>query len=106
VASEVARGYRHRGLDINLRSGPQMLEYEAIVARIAADRPGCLLDWGAGFGQVTAMLRDAGVDVTAFDYQPGVEDGVHPLERSPGSRCTCRATRARFPSMTRPSTPC
>ena len=84
MASEVARGYRHRGLDINLRSGPQMLEYEAIVARIAADRPGRLLDWGAGFGQVTALLRDAGVDVTAFDYQPDVEDGVHPLERYPG----------------------
>jgi ubiquinone/menaquinone biosynthesis C-methylase UbiE len=80
----VAGGYRHRGLDINLRSGPQMLEYEAIVARIAGDRPGRLLDWGAGFGQVTAMLHDAGVDVTAFDYQPDVEDGVQPLERYPG----------------------
>jgi SAM-dependent methyltransferase len=83
-ASEVARGYRHRGLDINVRSGPQMLEYESIVARIAADEPGRLLDWGAGFGQVTAMLHAAGVDVTAFDYQPDVEDGVHPLERYPG----------------------
>lgn len=78
------RGYHHRGLDINLRSGPQMLEYQAIVARIAHDRPGRLLDWGAGFGQVTALLHDAGVEVTAFDYQPGVERGVQPLERYPG----------------------
>jgi ubiquinone/menaquinone biosynthesis C-methylase UbiE len=60
-----------------------MLEYEAIVARIARDRPGRLLDWGAGFGQVAAMLHDAGVDVTAFDYQPGVEDSVEPLARYP-----------------------
>ena len=61
-----------------------MLEYESIVARIARERPGRLLDWGAGFGQVTALLHDAGVEVTAFDYQPGVEQGIQPLERYPG----------------------
>ena len=60
-----------------------MLEYEAIVDQIARDRPGRLLDWGAGFGQVSALLHGAGVDVTAFDYQPDVEDCVQRLERYP-----------------------
>lgn len=60
-----------------------MLEYQAIVARIARDRPGRLLDWGAGFGQVSALLHRAGVDVTAFDYQPGAKGVVQRLERYP-----------------------
>jgi len=60
-----------------------MLEYEAIVARIARDRPGRLLGWGAGFGPVSALLYRSGVDVTAFDYQPDVEDGIQPLARYP-----------------------
>jgi len=50
-----------RGEDVNLRSAPQVLEYEAIVARIAADRPSRVLDWGCGWGQVSDMLRRAGL---------------------------------------------
>jgi SAM-dependent methyltransferase len=57
-----------RGIDVNLRSGPQMREYELIADRIAADRPGRVLDWGCGLGQVTAFLRARGVDTEAFDY--------------------------------------
>src|SRR5207245_3069702 len=49
-----------RWRDVNLRAAPQFLEYEAIVARIAADRPGRILDWGCGWGQVTALLVRAG----------------------------------------------
>jgi ubiquinone/menaquinone biosynthesis C-methylase UbiE len=60
-----------------------MREYHSIVAEIAADRPGRLLDWGAGLGHVSALLHDAGVEVASFDYQPGVEDGVQPFERFP-----------------------
>ncbi len=60
-----------------------MLEYDAIVRRISRDRPGRLLDWGAGFGQVSALLHKSGVDVTAFDYQPDVVDRVQPLARYP-----------------------
>src|ERR671916_1714757 len=73
-----------RGSDVNIRSGPQMREYEAIVRRIAADRPGRILDWGCGFGQVSHLLKRAGIDVEAYDYRPdavGVERRV--LERFP-----------------------
>jgi SAM-dependent methyltransferase len=48
-------------------------EYDAIVQRIANDRPGRLLDWGCGYGHVAAKLRQAGVDVTAFEYLPTLE---------------------------------
>jgi len=72
-----------RGGDSNLRSGPQMEEYRAIARRIGADHPGRVLDWGCGYGQVTDLLWRAGLDVTAFDYQPGIEAGMRPLERYP-----------------------
>ncbi len=58
-----------RGIDVNLRSAPQMLEYAAIVERIVLDDPGPVLDWGCGLGQVSALLLRAGADVTSFDYR-------------------------------------
>jgi ubiquinone/menaquinone biosynthesis C-methylase UbiE len=74
-----------RGLDVHLRSEPQMLQYRAIVDRIAVDDPGRTLDWGCGFGQVSHLLREAGVDVVAFDYRPDrAAPGLEPLERYPG----------------------
>jgi ubiquinone/menaquinone biosynthesis C-methylase UbiE len=73
-----------RGHDVNLRSGPLQREYESIVARIAADAPGRVLDWGSGYGQMSHLLKEAGVDVTAFDYWPDTEvDGFRALERYP-----------------------
>jgi SAM-dependent methyltransferase len=73
-----------RGLDVNLRSGPQMREYAALADRIARDRPDRVLDWGCGWGQVTALLRDHGVDVHAFDYRPSAPaPGEARLERFP-----------------------
>ena len=61
-----------------------MREYRTIVARIASDRPRRILDWGCGWGQVTQLLREQGLDVTGFDYKPDLEqDGVHPLPRYP-----------------------
>lgn len=73
-----------RGVDVHLRSAPQLLQYRAIARRIAADRPGRLLDWGCGFGQVTKLLRDEGVDATPFDYREGLEEPtVEPLELYP-----------------------
>jgi SAM-dependent methyltransferase len=78
-----------RGTDVNLRSGPQMREYEALVDRIAADGPGRLLDWGCGWGQVTALLRERGVDVRPYDYRPEEPAaGEAPLERYPEIVCT------------------
>jgi len=58
-----------------------MREYEAIVGRISADRPGRILDWGCGWGQMTYLLRRAGLDVDAFDYVgPGAPNGMVELQ--------------------------
>ncbi len=67
---------RSRGYDVNIRSAPQMREYEHIADRLAADRPGRILDWGCGAGQVTSLLRARGLDVTAYDWRPGVPEPV------------------------------
>jgi ubiquinone/menaquinone biosynthesis C-methylase UbiE len=64
----VSRIAASRDVAVNIRSGPQMREYEAIADRIAATRPGRLLDWGCGHGQVSQLLRGRGVEVTSFDY--------------------------------------
>lgn len=70
--------------DAHLRSGPQMLQYHALADDLAARKPGRVLDWGCGYGQVTALLRDRGVDVVPFDYREGLsEPTVEPLERFP-----------------------
>jgi ubiquinone/menaquinone biosynthesis C-methylase UbiE len=76
---------KSRGYDVNIRSAPQMLEYEQIADRLAADRPARVLDWGCGAGQVTALLRQHGLNVTAYDYRPGEVEGlvVKPLEHYP-----------------------
>lgn len=73
-----------RGLAINLRS-PQMLEYAAIADRIAADSPGNILDWGCGWGQVSHLLKERGVQVTSFDYRGNetAPEKVIPLEKFP-----------------------
>jgi SAM-dependent methyltransferase len=72
-----------RGTDINLRSGPQQREYEAIVARIARDAPDSVLDWGCGWGQVSHLLKRAGLEVSSFDFRPEREPGLRPLDRFP-----------------------
>src|ERR1019366_4161958 len=74
---------RDRPPDINLRSGPQVREYEAIVARIAGMLPGRVLDWGCGHGQISHMLKRRGVDVESYDYLAGSEPSVMTLERYP-----------------------
>lgn len=68
-------GDRVHGSDINLRSAPQMAEYEAAADRIAADGHRVVLDWGCGYGQMTKLLRDRGLEPTSIDYDPTV-DGV------------------------------
>jgi ubiquinone/menaquinone biosynthesis C-methylase UbiE len=74
-------------LDANLRSGPQMLQYQALARDLARRRPGRLLDWGCGWGQVTALLLQHGVDAVAFDHREGIQEPtVEPLERFPKIR--------------------
>jgi ubiquinone/menaquinone biosynthesis C-methylase UbiE len=61
-----------------------MLMYRALARDLARRRPGRLLDWGCGFGQVSALLRAEGVDVVAFDVRPGlVAPTRERLERFP-----------------------
>ena len=73
-----------RGSDLNLRSEPQMREYRAIAESIAADRPKRVLDWGCGWGQVTTMMRERGLEVVPYEYRPDVEtEGFQPLELHP-----------------------
>jgi 2-polyprenyl-3-methyl-5-hydroxy-6-metoxy-1,4-benzoquinol methylase len=69
---EEAAGRTH-GSDINLRSAPQLAEYEAAADRIARAGHRRVLDWGCGFGQMTRLLRDRGVQVSSIDYDPGVD---------------------------------
>ena len=80
----MSRLRERRGFDVNIRSEPQMREYRAIADRIAADRPGRILDWGCGWGQVTKLLLDRDLDVAAFDYDPTLAAPTSlPLERYP-----------------------
>jgi ubiquinone/menaquinone biosynthesis C-methylase UbiE len=61
-----------------------MLQYRALARRLAEREPGRLLDWGCGYGQVASLLREAGVDVVAFDYRERIDEPtVEPLERFP-----------------------
>jgi ubiquinone/menaquinone biosynthesis C-methylase UbiE len=60
-----------------------MREYLAITDRVAEERPGRVLDWGCGHGQISHLLRERGVDVVAFDYAEGSEPKVVHLEHYP-----------------------
>jgi 2-polyprenyl-3-methyl-5-hydroxy-6-metoxy-1,4-benzoquinol methylase len=60
-----------------------MHEYRSIVQQISSDRPGWLLDWGCGWGQLSALLIEQGLSVKSFDYQPGESAGPQPLELYP-----------------------
>lgn len=72
-------------LDANLRSEPQMLMYRSLARDVARRKPGRVLDWGCGWGQMTALLREEGLEAVAFDYRAGLEGPVkEPLPRFPG----------------------
>ncbi len=84
--------------DANLRSGPQMREYRAIARTIAADRPGKVLDWGAGWGQLSQLLRNAGLEAVAFDHYAGTETvRTQRLERFPEIEVTITGDPWRLP---------
>jgi SAM-dependent methyltransferase len=79
----ITENYDRRGVDINVRAGPQMREYVHIAERVAAHGTGPVLDWGCGFGQVTSLLRDRGVAVESYDFQAGSPVREVPLPRYP-----------------------
>jgi ubiquinone/menaquinone biosynthesis C-methylase UbiE len=72
-----------RSLDVNLHAGPQMYEYVAIADRIANEVSGPVLDWGCGFGQITHLLKERGMNAQAFDYREGVSPQKLALTRYP-----------------------
>jgi SAM-dependent methyltransferase len=87
-----------RAIDVHLQSGPQLLQYRAIAKRIAADDPGPILDWGCGYGQVTKLLADEGMDVTSFDYRADLQAPVTaPLERFPELQARLSPDPVRLP---------
>jgi len=86
-----------RGIDVNIRSAPQMLEYAAIVERIAGDAPGSILDWGCGLGQVSDMLLRAGLNVTSFDYREDGPDELRALPHFPSVRAHLASDPRRLP---------
>jgi ubiquinone/menaquinone biosynthesis C-methylase UbiE len=61
-----------------------MRMYQALARDLARRGPGRVLDWGCGWGQMTALLRELGVDTIAFDYRAALADPTtEPLERFP-----------------------
>ena len=75
-----------------------MLQYEMIARRLAADAPGPVLDWGCGYGQVTRLLVDQGLDVAAIDYRPDVDaPTIAPLDRYPGLEAHLTPETVRLP---------
>jgi 2-polyprenyl-3-methyl-5-hydroxy-6-metoxy-1,4-benzoquinol methylase len=57
---------------LHLRSKLTILTYQRIANEISAQLPKnqkiALLDWGAGFGQMSYLLAKRGIDVTSFNY--------------------------------------
>jgi ubiquinone/menaquinone biosynthesis C-methylase UbiE len=87
-----------RGTDVNLRTGAQMREYETLADRVARDVDGKVLDWGCGWGQVTKLLSDRGVDVEPYDYREDAKAvGRAALERYPEIECTFSAEPVALP---------
>lgn len=62
----------------HLRSRLALRNYVRIANDIVAHQAqGRVLDWGAGFGQISFLLRRRGLKVTAYDYRPHEVRGIH-----------------------------
>jgi ubiquinone/menaquinone biosynthesis C-methylase UbiE len=73
-------------IDRNLRARAQGFQYDAIADRIASLRPAKVLDWGAGWGQMTQRIRDRGVTCEAYDYWADHPAGVDAHDAYPDVR--------------------
>src|SRR3978361_1548294 len=62
--------------DRNLRARAQGFQYDSIADRVAALQPDRVLDWGAGWGQITHRLRDGGIPGEAYAYGAAAPPGV------------------------------
>jgi 2-polyprenyl-3-methyl-5-hydroxy-6-metoxy-1,4-benzoquinol methylase len=83
---------------VNIRSGPQMLEYETLADRVAGDAPANVLDWGCGWGQITKLLVDRGLHVQAYDFDAAATGTERrPLERFPGLEYTASSEPVKLP---------
>jgi ubiquinone/menaquinone biosynthesis C-methylase UbiE len=61
-----------------------MLMYRSLARELARRDPGRVLDWGCGWGQMTALLRELGVEAEPFDYREGLAaPTTEPLPRFP-----------------------
>jgi 2-polyprenyl-3-methyl-5-hydroxy-6-metoxy-1,4-benzoquinol methylase len=75
-----------------------MAEYRAAADRIAAAQHTEVLDWGCGYGQLSAMLRERGVRVTTMDYDAEVDGTeVRRLEQFPDIEATYTGDPVRLP---------
>jgi 2-polyprenyl-3-methyl-5-hydroxy-6-metoxy-1,4-benzoquinol methylase len=86
-----------RGVDVNIRSGPQMREYVEIADRLAREDSGRVLDWGCGHGQITHLLRERGVNVVAFDYRPETAPTTIQLSHFPDVEAHVSSDPVRLP---------
>ncbi len=85
--------------DVNLRAKLQLREYVAIADRIAGERPSAVLDWGCGYGQMTHLMRERGLHVTAYDWHPSAApDGeLVGLDHYPGVQAHRSSDPVRLP---------
>src|SRR6478752_4155399 len=93
-----ARPRRSFSPDVNLRAAPQMREYRAIADRVASSSPGRLLDWGCGWGHISHLLLERGLQVTSMEYRPGAAEGARErLERFPDVEAVLTPQAVRLP---------
>ncbi|MBJ7353322.1 MAG: class I SAM-dependent methyltransferase [Thermoleophilaceae bacterium] len=82
--SNRVQGERERGMEVNLEHDAQLHEYEAIADEVASHKPELTLDWGCGWGQVSALLIERGLTIKSYDYDgDDAPEAEVPLEKYP-----------------------
>ena len=81
-----------------LHATAQGCEYDAIADRVARDKPGRVLDWGCGLGQMTERLTQRGLVVESFEYGgPDAPDELRPLQHFPEASAFVGSDTVRLP---------